>query len=100
MKRLSLFVTLSALAVASSVTASNAQSLSGTVLIRDSGVRDIPAGTNEIGRFARFIADDRMTDGIEMQLSNRDYEDWKPLEARSKEKMMHFMAGSLKTSHP
>lgn len=100
MKRLSLLLALSALSVVSITTAANAQYLSGNVLLQDTGAREIPLGTSEVGRFARFTNDERMMDRAEVQLKNRDYEDWKPLDVRSKEKMEHFMFGSLKVHHP
>jgi hypothetical protein len=100
MKRLSLLVALSALLVAGTATAVNAQALTGTIYVQNSGARDIPLGVNEVGRFARFMGDERMLDRYEVQLSNRDYQNWKPLEPRSKEKMLHFMSGNLRVHHP
>jgi hypothetical protein len=100
MERLSLLVALSVVLVAGTATVANAQALSGgSVYTRYSGARDIPLGTNEVGRFARFIGDERMLDRYDIQLSNRDYEQWKPLEVRSKEKMEHFMSGNLRVHH-
>ncbi len=94
MKRFSLLVALSATFVASAA-AVNAESLSGSVMSGTGYERDIPLGINETGRFVRFMGDSRMIDGNEIQLSNRDFEDWKPLDGRSKEKMQHFMRGDL-----
>lgn len=99
MKRLSLLA-LSALLLVGSTTAVSAQGLTGSLLIENTGRREIPAGSNEIGRYARFMTDERMYDRYEMQLSNRDYENWKPLDVRSKEKMSHFMSGDLRMNHP
>lgn len=98
MKRLSLLVAMSALLVAGFAQNADAQELTGGVILQDTGARDIPIGVNETGRYARFIMDSRMTD---LNFKNRDFEAWKPLDVRSKEKMRHYVHGNLSTSrHP
>lgn len=116
MKRSHLLVAVSALLVAASATAAQAQvvisspgaqvtvatpvPLTGTVFLQDTGARSIPSGVNETGRLARFIGDDRMMD-MDVQFTNRDYQAWKPLEAKSKDKVRRYMRGSLRTAmHP
>lgn len=115
MKRLSLLVALSALSVAASATAAQAQAvisgpgatvtvatpvpLSGTVILEDNGRRDIPIGVNETGRLARFMAEDERQIRNEINLKNRDFEAWKPLESRSKNRMLRYTNGTLKVTH-
>jgi hypothetical protein len=95
MKRLSTLAALSAVVVAGFIgTSAQAQQLSGSILLEDSGVRDIPLGTNEIGRFGRFIMDERLSD---LNFRNRDYEAWKPLDVQSKQMTRHFIMGKLQT---
>ncbi len=116
MKRLSLLVAASALLVAATATTAQAQvvisgpgaqvtvptaviPLEGTVLV-DQGIRRIPQGVNETGRYARFIGDHRLM-ADEIQFKNRDFQDWKPLETRSKERMLRSVRGNLRTDrHP
>ena len=98
MKSLRLLVALSALLVVGSTTAAQAQSYGGRVLLpAQTGSYNPPIGVNETGRFMRFVTDPRFQEN-QIQMSNRDFENWKPLDARSKEKMSHFMRGSLRTS--
>jgi hypothetical protein len=117
MKRSSLLVAVSALLVAATATAAQAQvvlsgtgasvtvatpvtPLAGTVLIQDSGARTLPSGYNETGRLGRFIGDSRlMRDDI--NFSNRDFEAWYPMEATSKHKVDRRVAGSPRSyNHP
>jgi hypothetical protein len=80
--------------------AAPATSLSGTVLIEDTGARVLPSGYNEVGRLARFTGDSRlMRDDI--NFSNRDFQDWKPMEASSRAKISHRDMGSPRAyNHP
>jgi hypothetical protein len=114
MKRLSLLTAAAALLIAGSASAAHAQAvlsgsgasvtvatpLAGTVLVEDTGVRRLPSGYNETGRLARFMGDSRlMRDDI--QFSNRDFQQWYPLEARTKSKMDRRVAGSPRSqNHP
>jgi hypothetical protein len=117
MKRLSLLVAVSAVLVAASATAAQAQvvlggtgasvtvatpvtPLAGTVLIEDSGARRLPSGYNETGRLARYMGDSKlMKDDI--QFSNRDFEAWKPIESTSKARVDRRLMGSPRSyNHP
>lgn len=92
MKRLSLMVALSALAVAGFAKTAYAAELQGTVLVQDTGFRDYPAGVTETGRFGRFIIDPRLSD---VEFTNRDFEDWKELGPSAHNKMNHYLRGDL-----
>jgi hypothetical protein len=95
MKRLSMLAALSAALVSGFMsTAAQAQALSGGVFVQDFGKREFPAGVYETGRYARFIEDTRLSD---LNLKNRDFEDWKPLDVRSKNMMRHFLFGRPQT---
>lgn len=96
MKRLSMLAALSAVLVSGFISnAAQAQVLTGGVFTQDLGRREFPAGVYETGRYARFIMDSRLSD---LNLKNRDFEAWKPLDVRSKNMMRHFMFGRLQTS--
>lgn len=96
MKRLSMLVALSAVLAAGLVgSAAQAQQLTGSVMLQNNGAREIPADTYETGRYARFIMDERLSD---INLKNRDYEAWKPLDSSDRQKMRHFMFGRLQTT--
>lgn len=99
MKSLRLLVALSALLVVGSTTAAQAQSYGGRVLLPAAQTESLnpPIGVNETGRYMRFVTDPRFQEN-QIQMSNRDFENWKPLDARSKEKMTHFMRGNLRTT--
>lgn len=115
MKRLSLLFAATAMMVAASAAqaqvvltgpgasvniATPATPLAGTVLIEDTGARRLPSGYNEIGRLARFSGDSNlMRDDI--NFSNRDFQDWKPMEASSRAKISHRDMGSPRAyNHP
>lgn len=93
MKRLS---TLALLSVMAGLMGCPAQAqIAGSVMIEDMGPRDYPPGYNETGRYERFIQDARLTD---LNLKNRDFEDWKPLDAASRQIVRHFLHGKANTS--
>jgi hypothetical protein len=96
MKRLSMLAALAVVAVAGALGSSaQAQMLDGNVAFHEYDTpRDIPAGTAETGRYARFIEDTRMSD---LNLKNTDFENWKPLDVMSHEMTRHFLFGRLQT---
>jgi hypothetical protein len=97
MKRLGRSAIFSAvLATAITGCPAHAQRMAGAVVLEDMGQRDYPAGYNETGRYARFIQDMRLTD---INLQNRDFEDWKPLDVRTRNFTRHFLNGKANTSY-
>ena len=93
---------LSGLALLSAVLATglmgcpaNAQRMTGAVVLENMGPRSYPSGYNETGRYARFIQDVRMSD---LNLTNRDFEDWKPLDVSARKMTRHFLKGKANTT--
>lgn len=83
-----------------SVTVATPATLSGTVLIEDTGARVLPSGYNETGRLARFSGDDRLMRD-DLNLRNRDYQAWYPMEATTRVKTSHRVNGHASAyNHP